>query len=261
MDFIRRHKEIERMKFDLKSTEYDEEKSIFHFTKEFDDRDLAKKFENQMHEFMDTFDKNEITIPKLHWKKVNETIESKRDEFDDAAVDLIFNNDNCSLSFVGKKQSIAKKKHLVEIIIDQLTAEANVKTRELPIAEKNKVRFLNRVGYFEKLINKFPETKVHGIDGSSDKLLLVGRPEKTMELQLQIMQDLMNISEIEIPLSDRQIAFLKLTDCQLVNDELIREDVMLMVTDTEDRDTKDSHARIFSLRKCDTRKAGRIFIF
>ncbi|XP_028391015.1 protein mono-ADP-ribosyltransferase PARP14-like [Dendronephthya gigantea] len=257
MDYIKNNKEIEKKKFDLKSTEYDEEKSIFHFTKEFDDHDLAKKFEALLHEFLDTFDKDEIRIPKPHWKKVKETIEGKREEFDDAAVDLIFDNDNYSLSFVGKKRSIGEKKHLVEMMIDQLTAEANIETRdlELPLEGKNKLRFMNFIGYFEKLMGEFPEIKIHGIDGSSGKLSLVGRPEKARELELRILQDIMKISEIEVPLSHRQVAFLKLTDCQLVNEELNRDDVMLMVINTEGRDAKDSQAKLFSLRKYDTGKA------
>ncbi|XP_028411310.1 uncharacterized protein LOC114533885 isoform X2 [Dendronephthya gigantea] len=248
MDYIFNHQDSERIKFNFKSMKYDEAKSTLHFTKDFDDSKLATEFQNKLKEFLHLFSKEEVKIPKNILNKVKETIESKRDEFDADEVDFIFDKSN--VSFVGKKQDIAEKKQLVEAMIDQFTEDANVETAEMAVEEKYKLKFLNFIGYFEQLKTDFPGFTIHGTDSLSGKLSLVGRAEKLKDIQLRILQDLMKISVIEVSLSDRQIGFLNWTDCQIVNDELLKDDAMLLLTDVKGKvGAKGLQAKIFCWKK------------
>ncbi|XP_028411312.1 uncharacterized protein LOC114533887 isoform X2 [Dendronephthya gigantea] len=248
MDYIFNHQESERIKFNFKSMKYDQAKSTLHFTKDFDDPKLATEFQNKLKEFLHLFSKEEVKIPKNILNKVKETIESKRDEFDADEVDFIFDKSN--VSFVGKKQDIAENKQFVEAMIDQFTEDANVETAEMVVEEKYKLKFLNFIGYFEQLKTDFSGFTIHGTDSPSGKLSLVGRAEKLKDIQLRILQDLMKISVIEVSLSDRQIGFLKWTDCQIVNDELLKDDAMLLLTDVKGKvGAKGLQAKIFCWKK------------
>ena len=67
------------------------------------------------------------------------------------------------------------------------------------------------------------------MESSSGEFSLLGPAEKRKDVHLKIVQDLMKISEIDVKMSDRQIDFLKRTECQIVNDELKRDEVILML--------------------------------
>ena len=248
MDYIFNHQEIEKEKFNFKSMQYDQAKSSFHFTKDINDPKLATEFQTRLSGFLLSFGKEELKIPKNILQKVKETIKSQRDEFDADAVDFIFDKSN--VTFVGKKQDIADMKKLTEAMIDQFTEEANIETKEMEIEEICKLKFINFIGYFEKLKTDFPGITVHGRDSPSGKLSLVGRAEIIKDIQLRILGDLMKISVLEVPLSDRQIGFLKWTDCQIVNDEFVKEDAMLMLVDVKGKvGAKALQARIFCWKK------------
>ncbi len=75
-----------------------------------------------------------------------------------------------------------------------------------------------------------------------------------IDVQLRILQDLVKISEIEVKMSDRQIDFLQRTNCEIVNDELKNDKVMLMLVAIEDVGAKGLQAKIFSFKKCDNQE-------
>ena len=237
-------------KFDLKAMKFDESSSRFHFTKEFEDSKDATEFTNKLKEFLHSFVKEEVKIPKAVFQRVKDAIEGKRDEFDADVVE--FNFDGSRVIFVGKREGVAGKKRLVETMIDTFTEEAQKESTDFPINDKNKLKFLNFIDYFKKLETEFPGVKIHGMESSSGKLTLLASRKKTKDVQLRILQDLMKISESEVQMSDRQIDFLKRTECQIVNDELKKDDVMLMLISlTGLVGAKSLNARIFSLKKCD----------
>jgi hypothetical protein len=237
-------------KFDLKAMKFDESSSRFHFTKEFEDSKDATEFTNKLKEFLHSFVKEEVKIPKAVFQRVKDAIEDKRDEFDADVVE--FNFDGSRVIFVGKRENVAAKKQLVEAMVDTFTEEAQKESTDFPINDKNKLKFLNFIDYFKKLEAQFPGVQIHGMESSTGKLSLLGTAEKTKDVQLRILQDLMKISESEVQMSDRQIDFLKRTECQIVNDELKKDDVMLMLISlTGLVGAKSLNARIFSLKKCD----------
>jgi hypothetical protein len=249
MDYIFIKQAIE-IKFDFKSMKYDKETSRFHFTKELDDPKLAIEFENKLKEFLYSFVKDEVRIAKTVFGKVKEAIEKKHDEFEGDKVDFSF--DGYRVTLVGKKEDVTRQKRSVEATMDRFIEQSKLESIQFLIEDKNKLKFLNFIDYFKKLMAEFPGVKIHEMDSSSGRLSLLGTAEKTKDVQLKILQDLVKISEIDVKMSDRQIDFLKRTECQIVNDELKKDDVMLMLLTIKGAVwTKGFQARIMTLEKCD----------
>ena len=259
MDYIFNYEEIEK-KFDFKSMRYDHQTSRFHFTKDFDDGKLAQEFENELKEFLCSFVKDEVRIPKGVLKQMKEDIESKRDEFEAEKIDLKF--DGSHVFLVGKKENVADKKKELEAMMDRCTEEAKKESIKFPIDDKTKLKFLNFVNYFNKVMTEFPEVSVHGMDNKSGELTLVGTMEKIKDVKLKIFEDLTKISETVVNLSDHQIDFLQQTDCQIVNDEFKNDDVMLLLTRKEGVvGVKSLQANIMTLKKCDNKEVMNILKF
>jgi hypothetical protein len=249
MDYIFFKQGIEN-KFDFKTMKYDKETSLFHFTKDFDDPKLAQEFENKLKEFLHSFVKDEVRIAKTVFGKVKEVIEKKRGEFEAKKVNFSF--DGYRVTLVGKKEDVTRQKRSVEATMDRFIEQSKLESIQFLIEDKNKLKFLNFIDYFKKLMTEFPGVKIHEMDSSSGRLSLLGTAEKTKDVQLKILQDLVKISEIDVKMSDRQIDFLKRIECQIVNDELKKDDVMLMLLTIKGAVwTKGFQARIMTLEKCD----------
>ena len=213
--------------------------------KQFDDPKDATEFEKKL----DSFVKEEVKIPKGILTKVQEAIEDKRDEYEAEKVDFSFQD--LRVTLVGERKDVAHKKKQVEVMVDKFTEEAEKKSTVFAIEDKNKLKFLNFIEYFKKLITELPEVQIHGTDGTSGNLLLLGTAEKIKDVQLRILQDLVKISEIEVKMSERQIDFLRRTNCEIVNAELKKDDVMLMLLSVKGAvGAKAWQAKIFSLKKC-----------
>ena len=250
MDYIFNKQQIES-KFDFKSMKYDKETSRFHFTKVFDDPKLATQFENKLKEFLYSFSKEDIKIPTAVFEKFKEAIEGMRDEFEAEKADFSF--DGYRVILVGKKEDVALKKKSIEKMIDTITEEAKFVSEDFDINDENKLKFLNFIEYFKKIMEECPKVRISsGMHSTSGKLTLLGTADKIKDVHLRILQDLMKISEIEVKMSDRQIDFLQRTNCQIVNDELKKDDVMLMLITVKGVvGAKGWQAKIFSLKKCD----------
>jgi hypothetical protein len=224
--------------------------SRFHFTKDFDDPKLATEFENKLKEFLNSFGKKDVKIPKAVFEKVKEAIEGKGDEFEAEKVDFEF--DGFCVIFVGKRKDVAGKKRLVETMIETFTEEARKEWTDFPIDDINKLKFLNFIDYFKKLETEFPEVQIRGMESSSDKLSLLGTKADTNNIRVKVTEDCLKISKINIEMSDRQIDFLKRTQCQCVNDELKKDDAMLMLVPMKKSvGVKVLQARLMTLKKCD----------
>ena len=249
MEYMKKHEQIDN-KFDLKEMKYDRVTARMHFTKDFDDPKLAQEFENKMKEFLYSFVKEEVKIPKNVFEKVKKAIQGKKIEFETEKVECSFKN--YRVSFVGKKDDVSRQITSAEATIDKISEEARFETKEFVIDDKNKLKFFSSIGYFKNIMIEFPGVQIHGMESSSGKLSLLGTAEKIKDVQLMIYQDLMKISEIEVKMSERQIHFLQHTDCQIVNKELVKDDVMLLLVTIEERvGATDLQAKIFSLTKCD----------
>jgi hypothetical protein len=249
MDYIFNKQEIANT-FDFKTMKYDKDTSRFHFRKDFDDPKLAQAFDNKLKEFLHSFVKEEVKIPKAVYEKVKEAIEEKRDEFEAEKIDFSF--DGYRVTFIGKKEDVTLEKRSAEATIDRISEEAKFETTELVIQDKHKLKFLNFIDYFKNVMSKFPGVKIHGMESLSGRLSLLGTAEKTKDVQLRILHDILKISEIDVKMNDRQIDFLKRTKCQIVNDELKKDDVMLtFVTIKGVVGAKGFQAKIMTLTKCD----------
>ena len=250
MDYIFNKEEIANT-FDFKTMKYDKQTSRFHFTKDFDDSKLAQEFENKLKEFLHSFVKEEVKIPKAVFEKLKEAIEGKKAEFEAEKIDFSF--DGYCVTFIGKKEDVTLQKRSAEAtIIDKILEKAKFETTEMIIDDKNKLKFLNFIDYFKNVMTEFPGVKIHGMESSSGKLSLLGTAEKRINVQLKILQDLMKISEIDAKMSGRQIDFLKRTECQIVNNVLKKYDVMLMLLTIKGTvGVKAFQAKIMTLKKCD----------
>ena len=247
MDYIMNHHEI-KTQFKFKSMKYDKGNSTFHFTKEFDDSKLAQEFKNELKEFLHSFVKEEVKIPEAVFEKVKEAIEERKVEFEGKKVDFSF--DGYRVTFIGKKEDVTLEKRSAEAAIDRILEEVKFETTELVIEDKNKLKFLKFIDYFKNVMTEFPGVKIHGT--LSGKLSLLGTAEKHKDVHLRIFQDLVKISEIEVKMSNRQIEFLKRTKCQIVNDELKKDDIMLMLQTLRGVvGAKGFQAKIMTLKKCD----------
>ena len=249
MDYIMNTQEIEK-KFDFKSMKFDEQTSRFHFKKQFKDANEATVFTNKLKDFLQSFVKEEVKVPKTLFKKVKEEIESKRDEFEADKVEFKF--DGSRVTLVGKKEDVVLKKRPIETAIDRISEEDKFVSEDLIIEDKNKLSFLNFTNYFQNVMTEFPGVKIHGMESSSGKLSILGMAEKIKDVKLKILQDTMGISEISVKTSVHQIDFLKRTQCEIVNDELKKDDAMLLLIDVEGAvGAKALQAKIMTLKKCD----------
>ncbi|CAB4032729.1 Hypothetical predicted protein, partial [Paramuricea clavata] len=256
MNYIFNKQGIEN-KFDFKTMKYDKETSRFHFTKDFNDPQLAQEFENKLKEFLYSFVKDEVRIAKTVFGKIKEAMEKKRDEFE--ALEVNFSFDGYRVTLVGKKEDVTRQKRSVEATMDRFIEQSKLESIQFLIENKNKLKFLNFIHYFKKLMTEFPGVKIHGMENSSGKLSLLGTTERIKDVQLRVLQDLMKISEIDVKMSDRQIDFLKRSECQIVNDELKKDDVMLMLLTIKGAvGTKGVQARIMTLEKCDNYEEKRL---
>ena len=250
MDYILNHEGI-KSKFDLKGMKYHEEASRFHVTKDFDDPKLATVFENKLKEFLRSYVKEEVKIPKGEvFDKVKEAIEDERDKF---KVDFSF--DGSRVIFVGKKDDVDGKKQLVETMVDRFTEEGQKQSTDFVLEDKNKLKFLNFIDYFAKLMREFPDVQIHGTDSASGKLSILGTAKKVKEVKLQMDQDLMRISETDVKMSAHRLNFLQQTQCKIVNDELKKEDAMLLLINVEEAVyPKALQARIMTFKTCDDKE-------
>ena len=249
MYYIMNTQEIDK-KFDFKTFKFDEETSRFYFTKQFDDPKYAIEFKKKLKDFFLMFDKDDVKIPKAAFDKLKEEIESKRDEFEEDKLE--FNFDGSRVTLVGKKEDVALKKKSIEAAIDRILEETKFVSADLTIDDWNKMKFLNFINYFQNVMTEFPGVQIHGMVGTSGKLSLWGTAEKTKDVQLKIYQDVSKIYEIAVKTSDNQIDFLKRTECKTVNDELKKEDAMLLLIDIEGAvGAKALQAKIMTLKKRD----------
>jgi hypothetical protein len=250
MDYIFIKQAIE-IKFDFKSMKYDKETSRFYVTKDFSDPKLAQEFDNKLKEFLHSFVIDEVRIAKTVFGKVKEAMEKKRGEFEAKKVDFSF--DDYRVTLVGKKEDVTRQKRSIEATMDRFIEQFKLESTQFLIEDKNKLKFLNFIDYFKKLMTEFPGVEIHGMESSSGEFLLLGPAEKRKDVHLKIVQDLMKISEIDVKLSDRQIDFLKRTECQIVNDELKRDEVMLVLLTIKGAvgANKGFQAKIMTLDKCD----------
>ena len=248
MDYIMDTQEIEK-KFDFKSMKFDGQTSIFHFKKQFKDSNETTVFTNKLKDFLQSFVKEEVKIPKTVFKKVKEEIESKRDKFEADKVEFTFHGSRVIL--VGEKGDVILKKQSIETAIDRISEEAKFVSEDL-IIDKNKLRFLNFINYFHNVMIEFPGVQIHGIEGTFGKLSLLGTTKKTKNVQLKIYQDLLRIAEIDVKTSVHQIDFLQRTQCKIVNDELKKDDAMLLLIKVAGAvGAKTWQTKIMTSRKCD----------
>ena len=250
MKYILNTQEIDK-KFEFKSMKC--EISRFQFTKQLDDLKDAIEFKNKLEDFFLMFDKDEVRIPRAAFDKVKEEIERKRDEFEKDKVE--FNFDGSRVILVGKKEDVSLKKKSIEAAIDRISEKFQFVYEDLAIHDQNKLKFLKFINYFQNVMTEFPGVQYVQIDGrvgTSGKLSLWGTAEKIKYVQLKIYQDIARISEIAAKTSDRQIDFLKRTECKTVNDELKKHAAMLLLIDIEGVvGAKALQAKIMTLKKCD----------
>ena len=249
MNYIKKTQQFDK-KFGFRSAKFDEQASRFYFMKQYDDLNNATVFKNKLEDFLQSFFKEEVKIPKTAFEKVKEEIESKRGEFEADKVD--FNLDAFRITLVGKKKDVFLKKQSVKAAIERISEEAKIVSDDLMVDDKNKLKFLNFINYFENLLSEFPGVEIRGTGNTSGKLLLVGTTEKTRNLKLRIYEDLTRISEIDVKTSVHQIDFLQRTQCKIVNDELKKDDAMFSLVNVEGVvGTNALRAKLMTLRKCD----------
>ena len=236
--------------FDFESMKYDKETSRFYFKKQFDDPEDAMKFKNNFQDFLHSFVKDEAKIPEALLEKVKEEIESKRDEFETHQVNFTF--DGARVFLVGKKKDVAQTKQFIVTMVDRFEDEAQMVSTDLRIKDKNKLKFLNFIDYFGKLMTEFPKVRIQGSQHTSEKLTLLGTAAITKDVELKIYKDTMGIYELDVKTSVHQIDCLRQTQCQIVNNELKKDDAMLMLMYVEIAvDAKVLQAKIMTLKKCD----------
>ena len=247
MYYIKKTQKIDE-KFDFKTMKFDEEASRFYFTKQFDDPKDATEFKNKLKEFLQSFVKEELRIPKTVFEKVKEDIKSKRDEFEADKVDFHF--DGLQVILVGKKENVVHKKRSIEATIDRILEEAKSISADVMVNDRNKLKFLNFINYFKNAMTEFPELQI--MESPFGKLSLLGTAEKAKDFKLMIYQDLAKISEIDVKTNVRQIDFLQRTQCKIVNDELKKDDAMLLLINVERAVGNEAlQAKILTLKKCD----------
>jgi hypothetical protein len=250
MYYVMNEEEIKKT-FDFNTMKFDEESSQLYFTKQIDNPKDVTEFLSKLEEYLHSFVKEVVQIPQSIFVKVQEEIKAKRDEF--AAEEVDFRFEDFGVVLVGKRNDVVhKKSEIIKAMLDRITQEALKESINFLINDKSNLKFLNFIDYVETLMRAFPEVQIHGTDGISGNLTLSGTADNIKEVQLRMVQDLMKISEIDVKMSDRQIDFLLRTNCDIVNNELRKDDVMLLLVPIKDLvGTKAWEAKIFSLTKCD----------
>ena len=124
IQYIMETQEIDK-KFDFEFVKFDEQASRFYFTKQFNDPKDATEFKNKLKDFLQSFVKEELKIPKTVFEEVKGEIESKRSKFEADKVKFQF--DGFQVTLVGKEKEVALKKHSIEVAIDMISEDA-VKT-------------------------------------------------------------------------------------------------------------------------------------
>ena len=245
MKYIMNTQELGK-KFDFESIKFDQQTSRFHFLKQFGDPKDATVFKYELKDFLQSFVKEEIKIPKAFFKTVKAEIESNRDEFEADKVEFML--DGLRVTLIGKKESVFLRKQSIEVAIDNVSEEFEFVSVE-QMVDKHMVKFLNFIDYFKNVTTKFPGVQIRGME----RLCIIsGTREKVRIVQLKIQQDVMRISEISVKTSIHQLDFLQRTQCKIVNDELKKDDVMLLLINVEGVvGAKALEARIMSLKKCD----------
>ena len=219
------HERIEN-KFDLKGMKYDKEASRLHVTKDFDDPNLAAEFEKKLKEFLHSVKEDVKKAKEEVFNKVKEAIEDERDEFNAAVA-----------------------------MVDGFTEDGQKQWRDYLVDDKNKLKCLNFIDYFVKLMKEYPDVQIHEMDGTSGKLLLLGKAEKTKDVKLRIDQDLAKFTEIDVKMSVHQLNFLQQTQGEIVNDELKKENAMLVGFSKDGAvDPQLVQVKIIILKKCDDKE-------
>ena len=226
VEYFLNHERIES-KFDLKGMKYDKEASRLHVTKDFDDPNLAAEFENKLKEFLHSV-KEDVKKPKEEvFNKVKEAIEDERDEYVMISASML----------------------------DGFTEGGRKPWRDYLVDDKNKLKCLNFIDYFVKLMKEYPDVQIHGMDGTSGKLLLLGKAEKTEDVKLRIDQDLAKFTEIDVKMSAHQLNFLQQTQGEIVNNELKKENAMLVGFPKDGAvDPQLVQVKIIILKKCDDKE-------
>ena len=258
MNYIMNTHQIDKM-FDFKSMKFNEQASRFCFAKQFDNPYDANVFKNKVKDFLQSFFKEEVKVVKDLFQKVKEEIESKRDQFEADKVEFKF--DGLRVILIGKKEDVFLKKRSIEATIDRISKEAKFVSEGLMIHDKNKLKFLNFINYFKNVMTEFPGLQIHGMEGTSGELWILGIAEKVKDVTLKILQDTMGISEISVKTSFHQIDFLQRTQCKIVNDVLKKEDAMLLLINVEGVvGAKALQAKIMTWKNCDGDKVILKFI-
>ena len=245
MKYIMNTQELEK-KFDFESINFDQQTSRFHFLKQFGDPKDATLFKYELKDFLQSFVKEEIKIPKAFFNTIKAEIESNRDEFEADKVEFML--DGLRVTLVGKKECVLLRKQSIEVAIDNVSEDFEFVSVE-QMVNKNMLKFLNFINYFKNVMTKFPGVQIRGME----RLCMIsGTREKVRIVQLKIQQDVMRISEMSVKTSIHQLDFLQRTQCKIVNDELKKDDVMLLLINVEGIvGAKALQARIMSLKKFD----------
>ena len=215
-------------KFNFQTMKYNHLTSRFSFTKRFNDLEHAKTFDGELEQFFCSIVKETLKIPEAVCEKVKDAVESKRQEFE--AVKVEFSFDGFWVILVGEKKHVAQRIETINNIIEEVQRVA----KELEINDKEKLKFLDFIEYFKKIMDEFPRVKIQEQqDGSAGKFTLVGVMEEIQKVKTRILDDITKISRIEHRISYRQLVFLERTDCQTVNKELKKREVMLILKDKQ----------------------------
>ena len=158
-------------KFDFKRMKFNQNTSRLYFTKHFDDPKDVTEFKKKFTEYLHSFIKEEVKIPKSVFDKVREVVEGKRSEFEAEEVDLSF--EGLLVTLVGTRKDVVHKKQQVETMVDKLTEEAQTKSTKIQIEDKNRLKFLNFIDYFDKLNIELPKVQIDGADSISGNLTLL----------------------------------------------------------------------------------------
>lgn len=218
MNFIVEHHDIQTM-FDLKSFNIDREKEMLKFSKEFADLNEVKSFDCNFQKFLSSFVKDSITVPKNLTGKLEEILAENPEDFRNDTVKL--DQVGQKVIFTGEKKEVATKKETITKIIENLREKYTVTKDVIPIEDKNKLQFLKLICYPEQLTTEFPDAEVI-VESDSGKITVMASLGIISDLRNRISSDVMGVTTSNLLMNDRQIEFLTLTECKLVNEEFKR---------------------------------------
>ncbi|XP_046856440.1 uncharacterized protein LOC124449537 isoform X2 [Xenia sp. Carnegie-2017] len=217
------------LQFDLKSMKYDETKSTVHFTKDVEDPKDGEHLTTRLKIFVDSFGKETLTIPTFVYDQVKQDVLENRNE---SEIEVKF--ENSGIVLIGRKIDVKTKKKDIQKLVDKLTAAAKKDSLDIEIKDKEKFHFFIAIGYFKDLLIEFPGVEIPGIEGSTGgKLTVLGTAESVKNMKLRVFEDLDKIHVIKIEMSDRQIDFLKRTECKIANEVLKKDKIMLILKEVE----------------------------